>query len=113
MAIWRSAPTAPLSTVFPPSKTPLSKAQQPEDFCKSRASREQKRRPPETVAFIFFRISGPEGVRTPDLMTASHARSQLRHRPPMNFKHRIGNEEDGSIRESSLKAARYRACASP
>src|SRR5262245_11790169 len=25
--------------------------------------------------------SGPEGVRTPDLMTASHARSQLRHRP--------------------------------
>jgi hypothetical protein len=26
-------------------------------------------------------LNGPEGVRTPDLMTASHARSQLRHRP--------------------------------
>src|SRR5579863_1439666 len=28
-----------------------------------------------------FGIGGPGGVRTLDLMTASHARSQLRHRP--------------------------------
>ena len=26
-------------------------------------------------------VGGPGGVRTLDLMTASHARSQLRHRP--------------------------------
>ena len=35
-------------------------------------------------------VGGPGEVRTPDLMTASHARSQLRHRPiqPMiNFYH--------------------------
>jgi hypothetical protein len=30
---------------------------------------------------IGDRFGGPEGIRTPDLMTASHARSQLRHRP--------------------------------
>ena len=29
----------------------------------------------------FEKIGGPGGVRTLDLMTASHARSQLRHRP--------------------------------
>ena len=28
-----------------------------------------------------FEVGGPGGVRTLDLMTASHARSQLRHRP--------------------------------
>src|SRR5438105_800641 len=32
--------------------------------------------------------SGPGGVRTPDLMTASHARSQLRHRPD-DITHRL------------------------
>src|SRR5579883_2367131 len=32
-------------------------------------------------AFCAAGLNGPEGVRTPDLMTASHARSQLRHRP--------------------------------
>ena len=30
-------------------------------------------------------IGGPGEVRTPDLMTASHARSQLRHRPDPSF----------------------------
>ena len=28
-------------------------------------------------------VGGPGGVRTLDLMTASHARSQLRHRPTL------------------------------
>ncbi len=28
-------------------------------------------------------VGGPGGVRTLDLMTASHARSQLRHRPKL------------------------------
>ena len=35
-------------------------------------------------------VGGPGGVRTLDLMTASHARSQLRHRPKrsmINFYH--------------------------
>src|SRR5437762_7892840 len=31
-------------------------------------------------------VGGPGGVRTLDLMTASHARSQLRHRPLENLK---------------------------
>ncbi len=30
---------------------------------------------------VNSRIGGPEGIRTPDLLTASQARSQLRHGP--------------------------------
>src|SRR5206468_8680328 len=35
----------------------------------------------ENSSIFNVQWNGPEGVRTPDLMTASHARSQLRHRP--------------------------------
>ena len=43
------------------------------------ASRSGKRESRQVVETI----GGPGGVRTHDLMTASHARSQLRHRPPL------------------------------
>ena len=42
------------------------------------------KRPGMIPGLNCFKMSGPEGVRTPDLMTASHARSQLRHRPVRN-----------------------------
>ena len=43
---------------------------QPRPRCRARKSRQ-----------LVEKIGGPGGVRTLDLMTASHARSQLRHRP--------------------------------
>jgi integrase len=43
---------------------------QPRPRCRARKSRQ-----------VLEKIGGPGGVRTLDLMTASHARSQLRHRP--------------------------------
>lgn len=42
--------------------------------------------------------SGPEGIRTPDLLSAIEARSQLRYRP--NFKaNRILPEAFGNVNE--------------
>ena len=41
-------------------------------------SRKQKNRS-QVMAPVF--IGGAEGIRTPDLLTASQARSQLRHSP--------------------------------
>src|SRR5205823_9698906 len=50
-------------------------------------------------SFTTSYLDGPEGVRTPDLMTASHARSQLRHRPVVTTINRNGNGEERSMRE--------------
>src|SRR3989304_2195449 len=36
------------------------------------------------------KLGGAEGIRTPDLMTASHARSQLRHSPGKTIPYRGG-----------------------
>ena len=44
-----------------------------------------KERAPLPGPYRFHFIDGPEGVRTPDLLTASQARSQLRHRPGQNL----------------------------
>jgi hypothetical protein len=43
------------------------------------------RKAASAATYLFDFESGPEGVRTPDLMTASHARSQLRHRPEKTY----------------------------
>jgi hypothetical protein len=34
---------------------------------------------------LLRKIGGAEGIRTPDLLTASQARSQLRHSPAMRL----------------------------
>ena len=48
--------------------------------------------------------SGPEGIRTPDLVSAIDARSQLRHRPGYWAK-AILLEGHGDVKPSQPKAA--------
>jgi len=44
-----------------------------------------KRGKPSPESFPRASNGGAEGIRTPDLLTASQARSQLRHSPAKNF----------------------------
>ena len=54
------------------------------------------------MALLFGKIGGAEGDRTPDLMTASHALSQLSYGPRNRFSYREGKSSalgtDGQAR---------------
>ena len=47
---------------------------------------------------LFTAQSGPEGIRTPDLVSAIDARSQLRYRPKVKA-NRILMEAEGDVKE--------------
>ena len=51
--------------------------------------------------------SGPEGIRTPDLLSAIEARSQLRYRPDFKAK-RILPEAFGNVNEEQRENAQFR-----
>ena len=49
--------------------------------------------------------SGPEGIRTPDLLSAIEARSQLRYRPVVQKATAILPEGDGNVNEGIMLLA--------
>lgn len=52
--------------------------------------------------YLFSACSGPEGIRTPDLLSAIEARSQLRYRPEFKAK-RILPEAFRNVNEVTRK----------